>query len=78
LESIATPASFPTLNDTFAPPRFSSGGDWQRRGHICANTLESAGLLPLLEKTPLNPIVSGEIEHEGLKKLEERSRAAAG
>jgi hypothetical protein len=48
------------------------------RAYLREHVLESAGLLPLLEKTPLNPMVSGEIKHEGLMKLEERSRAAAG
>lgn len=53
-----------TLNDTFAPPRFSSVEAWNRRAqYVREHILASAGLLPMPERTPLNPVVFGEIAH---------------
>lgn len=57
---------FHTLNDTFAPPHVTSVEAWQRRAAwLREHVLASAGLLPLPDKTPLNPVVFGEITHEG-------------
>jgi dienelactone hydrolase len=62
----AGPSSFHTLDDRYPPPRFSSVAEWQRRAaDLREHVLESAGLLPFPEKTPLRPVVFGEITHEG-------------
>lgn len=51
-----------TLNDRFQPPSFSSRADWDARAaYVREHVLASAGLLPLPEKTPLNPRVFGEL-----------------
>jgi hypothetical protein len=51
-----------TLNDRFQPPSFSSRADWEARAaYVREHVLASAGLLPLPEKTPLNPRVFGEL-----------------
>jgi dienelactone hydrolase len=53
-----------TLNDTFAPPQFSSRDDWNRRAqYVREHILASAGLLPAPERTPLRPVIFGEIAH---------------
>jgi len=57
---------FRTLDDTFAPPHISSVAEWQRRAaYLREHVLQSAGLLPLPEKTALHPVVFGEIRHDG-------------
>ena len=57
-------APYRTLNDTFAPPEFTSLPDWNRRAaQIRELILASAGLLPMPERTPLNPNVFGDIKH---------------
>ncbi|PYR88113.1 MAG: hypothetical protein DMF84_29440 [Acidobacteria bacterium] len=61
-----TASAFRTLDDRFPPPRFSSVAEWQRRAaYLREHVLESAGLLPLPDKAPLNPVVFGEIKHDG-------------
>jgi dienelactone hydrolase len=51
-----------TLNDIFAAPRFTSRDDWNKRAaHIRERILASAGLLPMPERTPLAPNISGEV-----------------
>ena len=53
--------TYRTLNDTFAPPTFTSAEEWQRRAaYLREHVLASAGLLPLPEKTPLKPEIFGE------------------
>ena len=53
-----------TLNDTFPPPKFTSLADWtQRAGQIRELILASAGLLPMPDRTPLNPNIFGDIKH---------------
>jgi hypothetical protein len=57
-------APYRTLNDTFAPPTFTSLTDWnQRASQIRELILASAGLLPMPERTPLNSNVFGDIKH---------------
>jgi hypothetical protein len=51
-----------TLDDRFAPPKFTSASEWNTRaGYLREHVLASAGLLPLPEKTPLRPSIFGEI-----------------
>ena len=55
-----------TLNDTFAPPRVTSVEEWQQRAaYLREHILASAGLLPMPEKTPLNPNTFGEVRYAG-------------
>jgi dienelactone hydrolase len=64
--SAPSTSPFHTLDDRFPPPRFTSVAEWQRRAaYLREHVLESAGLLPLPEKTPLRPVVFGEITHDG-------------
>ena len=59
----AAPSIYRTLDDRFAPPHFSSAGEWNaRRAYLREHVLASAGLLPMPEKTPLHPEVFGEIK----------------
>jgi hypothetical protein len=61
-----SPAPYRTLDDRFAPPRFTDGAEWERRAaYLREHVLASAGLLPLPERTPLNPVVFDELKHEG-------------
>jgi len=51
-----------TLDDRFQPPSFSSQADWeQRAAYVREHVLASTGLLPLPERTPLNPRIFGEL-----------------
>ena len=51
-----------TLDDRFAAPKFESAAAWNvRAAYLREHVLASAGLLPLPEKTPLNPTIFGEI-----------------
>ena len=55
-----------TLDDKFAPPVHTSLAGWKARGaYLREHILASAGLLPLPDKTPLNPVVFGEIARAG-------------
>jgi hypothetical protein len=57
-------APYRTLDDTFAPPAFTSLTEWNSRAaQIRELILASAGLLPMPERTPLNPNVFGDIKH---------------
>jgi dienelactone hydrolase len=57
------PQHYRTLNDRFEPPHFSSVEAWKpRAAYLREHVLSSAGLLPLPEKTPLNPSIFGEIK----------------
>jgi hypothetical protein len=61
---VARQTPYRTLNDKFAPPAFTSLEAWKpRAAYLKEHILSSAGLLPLPEKTPLKPVVSGEIKH---------------
>lgn len=60
------PAPYRTLDDRFAPPRFTDRAEWERRAvYLREHVLASAGLLPLPPRTPLNPVVFDELTHEG-------------
>ena len=60
------PAQYRTLNDKFAAPSHTSLDAWKvRAAYLKEHILASAGLLPLPEKTPLKPVVFGEVAHEG-------------
>ena len=51
------------VNDTYAPPKFTSRAAWSiRAAHIKELVLASAGLLPMPERTPLGANVFGELK----------------
>jgi dienelactone hydrolase len=57
-------AQYRTLDDHFAPPVVTTRAAWQQRAeYLRQHVLASAGLLPMPEKTPLAPVVFGEIAH---------------
>ena len=57
-------ASYRTLNDRFAPPAPASREAWTARArYIREHVLASAGLLPMPDRTPLNPVVFDETRH---------------
>ena len=50
------------VNDTYAPPQFTSRAGWSiRAAHIKELVLASAGLLPMPDRTPLAANVFGEL-----------------
>src|SRR5688500_14688737 len=52
------------INDTYAPPHFTSAEEWnQRAAHMKELILASAGLLPMPERAALNAQVFGDINH---------------
>ncbi len=54
-----------TLDDTFSPPPQRSMEEWKvRAAYLREHILASAGLVPLPEKTALNPVVFGDIPHQ--------------
>ncbi len=58
----AQEASFRTLNDTFAAPAPTTLEAWKSRAaYLKEHILASAGLLPMPEKTPINPVIFGEV-----------------
>jgi hypothetical protein len=61
-----TPAAqspYRTLDDRFAPPKFTTVDQWNaRRAYLREHVLASAGLLPMPPKTPLNAQIVGEIK----------------
>lgn len=61
-------AQYRTLNDRFAPPAFTSRAEWESRAAwLREHILASAGLMPMPEKTPLNPVVFGETARDGYR-----------
>src|SRR5687768_18460974 len=53
------------VNDTYAPPQFASRAGWNiRAAHLRELVLASAGLLPMPDRTPLNPQVFGQVRSE--------------
>ena len=57
-----------TLNDRFTVRQPASLEDWQARAAwLRDHVLASAGLLPMPERGPLNPVVFGERTHDGYK-----------
>lgn len=58
-------ANIPNTNTHFAIPRFQSLAEWEKRaGSLRKQVLSAAGLLPMPEKTPLNPQIFGRIENK--------------
>src|SRR3954471_14490355 len=56
--------AYRTLDDRFAPPDAATRQAWTARaGYVREHVLASAGLLPMPERTPLNPVVFGEVRH---------------
>ena len=61
-QPLAGQSRYRTLDDRFAPPRFETAETWNvRAASLRDHVLASAGLLPMPEKTPLEPAVFGEI-----------------
>jgi dienelactone hydrolase len=59
-------AAYRTLDDRFPPPRYSSVPEWQARAlNLRSHLLATAGLVPMPEKTPLDPVVFGELQRDG-------------
>jgi hypothetical protein len=59
-----TPAAgqYRTLNDRFPPPVFTSRAAWESRAtYLREHVLASAGLLPLPDRSPLNPVTFDEL-----------------
>jgi len=51
-----------TLNDRFSGPAFTSRAEWDARAaYVREHVLASAGLVPLPDRTPLNPVVFDEL-----------------
>jgi hypothetical protein len=58
----AVAAQYRTLDDRFAAPEVNTREAWQQRAEeLRQRVLASAGLLPLPDKTPLAPVVFGEV-----------------
>ena len=63
-QTLGAQAPYRTLDDRFAPPHYESASAWNARAsYLREHVLAAAGLLPLPEKTPLNPSVFGEVKH---------------
>ena len=57
-------AQYRTLDDRLPGPAFTSRAEWDARAAwVREHVLASAGLLPLPERTPLNPVVFDELTH---------------
>jgi fermentation-respiration switch protein FrsA (DUF1100 family) len=64
-DASAREPQFRTHNDRFPVPDYQSAAEWQRRAaYLREHILASAGLLPMPDKSPLNPQVFGEQRHE--------------
>ena len=56
--------AYRTHNDRLDPPSFASAEIWTPRArYLREHVLASAGLLPMPARTPLNPVVFGELRH---------------
>src|SRR5262245_1829549 len=61
----ARQSSYRTLDDRFPAPRYSSRSAWDHRAaELRTHILASAGLVPMPEKTPLNPVVFGDMTRD--------------
>ncbi len=61
-EPTAQRKSYRGVDDTYAPPQFTSRAGWSlRAAHIKELVLASAGLLPMPDRTPLGSNVFGEL-----------------
>ncbi len=59
-------ADTPNTDTHFVMPVYGSLGEWEtRKGRLREQILSAAGLLPLPEKTPLNPRMFGRMERRG-------------
>jgi dienelactone hydrolase len=57
--------AFRTHTTTYEAPRYTSADDWKTRAaYLREHVLASAGLLPMPERTPLHPVVFGELKHD--------------
>jgi hypothetical protein len=57
--------AFRTHTTTYPAPQYSSVDDWKKRAaYLREHILSSAGLLPMPERTPLHPVVFGELKHD--------------
>ena len=62
----AAGAQYRTLDDRFPAPVFTSRTEWDARAaYVREHILASAGLLPLPDRTPLNPVVFDELKRDG-------------
>jgi dienelactone hydrolase len=60
----ARQAPYRTLNDTFEPPRFTEVEPWKARAaYLREHVLATAGLLPMPDRTPLDPRIFSEVTH---------------
>jgi len=60
----AAPVQYKTLNDRLEPPRFTSAEAWAPRAqYLREHVLASAGLMPMPERTPLEPVIFDETAH---------------
>jgi len=58
-------APYRTLDDRFDPPVFTSAEAWEQRAeYLREHVRATAGLLPLPERTPLEPVIFDEIVHD--------------
>jgi len=58
--------NYPGTNTHFRPRQYRTLAEWQaRKSMLRRQILFAAGLLPLPEKTPLNPHIFGRLEREG-------------
>jgi hypothetical protein len=57
--------AFRTYTTTYTAPLYSSADAWKKRAaYLREHILASAGLLPMPERTPLGPVVFGELKHD--------------
>ncbi len=62
----AAGAQYRTLDDRFPAPVFTSRAEWDARAaYVREHILASAGLLPLPDRTPLNPVVFDALKRDG-------------
>jgi hypothetical protein len=62
----APQAPFRTHTTTYAAPHYATAEEWaKRRLYLREHILASAGLLPMPVRTPLHPVVFGEVKHDG-------------
>jgi hypothetical protein len=62
VQTPAGPSPYRTLDDRFDPPHYTTADAWKpRAAYLREHVLASAGLMPLPEKTPLQPSIFGEV-----------------
>ena len=61
----ASQRSYRTLDDRFTAPRYPSRDAWlARAANLRTHVLASAGLVPMPEKTALNPVIFGDVTRD--------------